>query len=64
MYTIKPEIAERLFKYHALLALQQVSRPELEIDGQVVNSSLPSTVEIKIDLKPKIGPETGFKSTY
>ena len=64
MYTIKPEIAERLFKYHSLLALQEVKRIEsrtpettphlLSIDAR--------TVEDKSSRK-SVG-QTGITSKY
>lgn len=63
MYTIKAELAEKIFKYHSLLSLQEVKRVQSktsetppQLIAEIVNNEKKST--------RRPGPETGFISKY
>jgi NADH dehydrogenase [ubiquinone] 1 alpha subcomplex assembly factor 4 len=64
MYTIKPETAEKLFKYHSLLALQEISRQQSKAPARPPHIAAAEVFNIEAEAARKPGPETGFTSKY
>ena len=64
MYTIKPEVAERLFKYHTLLALQEVARTQSKATAKSPHAAAVEVAEIEVAAMRKPGRESGLISKY
>ncbi len=64
MYTIKPEIAQKLFKYHSLLALQEVARQQSKSPARPPHIAAAEVFSIEAKAARKPGPETGLTSKY
>ncbi len=64
MYTIKPEIAQKLFKYHNLLALQEIARQQSKAPARPPHIAAAEVFGIQSEAGRKPGPETGITSKY
>jgi hypothetical protein len=64
MYAIKQETAQRLFKYHSLLALQEVSRQQSKAPPRPPHIAAAEVFSIEAKAARKPGSETGFTSKY
>jgi hypothetical protein len=64
MYAIKPEIAQRIFKYHSLLALQEISRRQSKAPARPPHIAAAEVFGIEAKVARKPGPETGITSKY
>jgi len=64
MYTIKPEIAKTIFKYHSLLALQEVARQQSKSPARPPHIAAAEVFSIEAKAARKPGPETGLTSKY
>ena len=64
MYTIKPDIAERLFKYHSLLALQEVARQQSKAPARPPHVLAAEVLGMESEPMRKPGPETGITTKY
>jgi hypothetical protein len=64
MYTIKPEIAQRLFKNHSLLALQEITRQQSQSPARPPHIAAAEVFSIETEARRKPGPETGISSKY
>lgn len=64
MYTIKPEAAQKLFKYHSLLALQEVTRQQSKAPARPPHIAAAEVYSIEAEAGRKPGPETGITSKY
>ena len=64
MYTIKPEVAQKLFKYHNLLALQEFTRRQSEAPDRTphVAAAEVFSIEAKARRRPDAG--SGFTSKF
>ena len=60
MYTIKAEVAERLFKYHSLLSLQEIKR----VEGRKPDESSPHLLTIDVDAARQSVGQTGITSKF
>jgi hypothetical protein len=64
MYTIKPETAQKLFKYHSLLALQEISRQQSKSPARPPHIAAGEVFDIEAKAARKPGPESGLTSKY
>ncbi|CAF2731860.1 unnamed protein product [Rotaria sp. Silwood2] len=64
MYTIKPDIAQKLFKYHSLLALQEFSRRQSTAPARPPHIAAIELMGIEAEATRKPGPETGITSKF
>lgn len=64
LYTIKPDMSERLFKYHSLLSLQEVARIQSKAPARTPHAAAVEVAEIQSEAGRKPGGETGFISKY
>ncbi|CAF0871477.1 unnamed protein product [Adineta ricciae] len=64
MYTIKPEVAQQLFKYHSLLALQEVARQQSRSPARPPHIAAAEVFSIEAEARRKPGPETGISSKF
>jgi hypothetical protein len=64
MYTIKPEIAQRLFKYHSLLALQEISRQQSKSPARPPHIAAAEVLNVETEAARRPGPESGITSKY
>jgi hypothetical protein len=64
MYSIKTETAERLFKYHSLLALQEISRQQSKAPARPPHIAAAEVFSIEGEARKKPGPETGITSKF
>jgi hypothetical protein len=64
MYAIKPEVAQRLFKYHTLLALQEIARRQSQAPDRPPHIAAAEVFGIETEAARKPGPETGITSKF
>ncbi|CAF3671376.1 unnamed protein product [Rotaria sp. Silwood1] len=64
MYTIKPDIAQKLFKYHNLLALQEFTRQQSKAPARPPHIAAIEVMNIETEAARKPGPETGITSKF
>jgi len=64
MYAIKPEIAQRLFKYHSLLALQEITRQQSKAPARPPHIAAAEVIGIETEAARRPGAETGIASKY
>jgi hypothetical protein len=64
MYTIKPETAQRLFKYHSLLALQEITRQQSKAPARPPHIAAAEVIGIETEAARRPGAETGITSKY
>ncbi|CAF1304211.1 unnamed protein product [Rotaria sordida] len=64
MYTIKPEIAQKLFKYHNLLTLQEFSRQKSKASARPPHLAAVEVMGIEAEATRKPGPERGITSKF
>ncbi|CAF1262493.1 unnamed protein product [Adineta steineri] len=64
MYTIKPETAKKVFKYHSLLALQEFTRQQSKAPAKAPHLVAAEIIEIESQAARKPGPETGITSKF
>lgn len=64
MYAIKPETAQKVFKYHTLLALQEIKRQQSQAPARPPHIAAAEVFGIEADALKKPGQETGFTSKY
>ena len=60
LYTIKMEVAERLFKYHTLLSLQEIKR----VEGRKPEETPPELLTIDVDAARQSVGQTGITSKF
>jgi hypothetical protein len=64
MYAIKPETAQRLFKYHSLLALQEITRQQSKAPARPPHIAAAEVIGIEAEAARRPGAETGITSKY
>jgi hypothetical protein len=64
MYTIKPETAQKLFKYHSLLALQEIARQQSRSPPRQPHVAAAEVFRVEAEAARRPGPETGITSKY
>ena len=64
MYTIKPEVAQKLFKYHSLLALQEITRQQSRAPDRTPHDAAVETFKIESKARQRPGSDTGLTSKY
>lgn len=64
MYAIKRETAEKVFKNHTLLALQEFKRQQSQAPARPPHVAAGEVFTIEAEVRRKPGNETGFTSKY
>ena len=64
MYSIKSDIAQKIFKYHSLLALQEVSREQSSAPPRPPHIATIEGISIEAEAAKISGPETGLTSKF
>ncbi|UJR14916.1 hypothetical protein I4U23_001899 [Adineta vaga] len=64
MYTIKPEVAQQIFKYHSLLSLQEISRQQSKSPARPPHIAAAEVFSIEADARRRPGPDTGITTKY
>lgn len=64
MYAIKRETAEKVFKNHALLALQEFKRKQSEAPARPPHIAAAEVFTIEAEAKRKSDTESGFTAKY
>lgn len=64
MYTIKPEIAQKVFKYHSLLSLQEFTRQQSTSTPRTPHVAGIEMLGIDAEAAKRPGPETGITSKF
>ncbi len=64
MYAIKPEVAQKLFKYHRLLALQEFPRQQSRAPPRPPHIAAAEVIGIEAETRRRPGQESGFTSKY
>lgn len=64
IYTIKPEVAQKLFKYHTLLSLQEITRQPSRAPDRTPHAAAIEAFKIESEARQKPGSDNGLTSKY